>query len=233
MAGSIIAEYAFAPTHYTMFKQRLAELQRFICPRAASAGLKLESIESIFDENDPEIAVGFRISASKVHGPRKNRSQGLLPPAEELAAVIDCAAQDSVNNEKTPEAREQKIRELTSYADNTLIDGQPHSPRPLVANDPTAPIRPPVAPAETDVITVFDIERGRLRVATQWVTLDSQVAEEFREAFRRNPVPTDVVNLKLDQTRKFLELVANTASRALHSLDNPLHDNTNAADITQ
>lgn len=224
MNKTIIATYEVKPTHYTHFKNLLAEIQRYICPLAANSKLKIEQIESIFKNDDPEIAVGFKIHASKAPGGVKgDRSEGLLPSTDELGAVIDGARQNLVNSEKTLEGREQKIQELSAYAENTVINGKPHVPRRLIADDPRAPLPSASGTEVTDTITLFDIERGRFRVGARWVVIDSQIAEEFRDAFKKSGLATLGNHFDLEQTYALLDLLADTVKSARHLLDDPLY----------
>ncbi|MGN8200598.1 hypothetical protein ACS8Y6_18150 [Salinisphaera sp. RV14] len=133
MSERSVATYYVPPRHYKDFRRSLAEIERDVCPIAAKAGLKIHRIESIFDPADPNIATGFEIEASAGEdADGKPANASFLPLKDVLAAVVDGARQSLVNREKTLDARERKIAELSDYAEHTQINGEVHAPPALI-----------------------------------------------------------------------------------------------------
>lgn len=219
------ATYYMPPRYYTEFKKSLAEIERFVCPIAAKSGLKIHRIDTMYDFEQSDVAIGFKISASFASGQDRASASGrLLPLTGLLSAVIHEARQSLVNREKTLEARERKIEELSSYGEYGLMNENPQSPKPLIATDPgtTSGSETDTASTADQPVELFDIERGRLRVANQWVILDSQVAEEFRSFFRSAQIAANANGvLDLDQTGVFLEVIEKAANKAGKLLTDP------------
>lgn len=104
------------------------------------------------------------------------------------------------------------------------MNENPQSPKPLIATDPgtTSGSETDTASTADQPVELFDIERGRLRVANQWVILDSQVAEEFRSFFRSAQIAANANGvLDLDQTGVFLEVIEKAANKAGKLLTDP------------
>lgn len=223
MNDSAIATYFVKPHDYREFRNALAEIQRYICPHAARGGLRITRIESISDERDPNITVGFEIEAVIDETAQNSGStESFLSAAETLAAVIDAARQDVVNREKTTEARKEKIAEITGYASRTLLNGVEHSAPKLIPNAPDAPVNAPPTTQAPKLLSLIDIERGRLRFGDFWVVFESQVAEIIREVFRKSGMsPKCGKPLDFEQTRLFVEILETVLSKLRQFLSGP------------
>lgn len=223
MKDSVTATYRIKPQKLKDFKHALAEVQNFVCPAAFRAGLKIHRIESIFDEDDPDTAVGFFIEASRAEAVDGETVSGSLFSLEDdLASVTNEARRQLVMREKTQERREATARELSQYAKETEINGKKYELPELPTRDADLP-RHETQPAETaNFLAIFDIERGRIIIGRDKPKLEESVGEEMREVFRQQDWSSySDGKMSLEQTRRFLATLERAAQRGRKLLDDP------------